>query len=45
MMRDADDNEFSEYLKRCGDGKLIIEESLERLKVTVPNELLFQGTL
>ena len=40
----AEDNEikeFSEYLMRCGDGKLIIDESLGKFEVNVPNDLLF----
>ena len=45
VLLNAEDNEFSEYLMRCGDGKLIIDESLGKFKVNVPNDLLFKSTL
>ena len=45
VLLNAEDNEFSEYLMRCGDGKLIIDESLGKFKVAVPDDLLFQSTL
>ena len=36
VLLNADDNEFSEYYRRCVDGKLIIDESLGKFRFEFP---------